>query len=150
MVHELNTFGLQAHAAKASNSPPPENYDAFVIGSPLYGGKWISVAGLYAALMAKPIKKNQLRFFQWGGLSIKHPESGLAQHKEFLKNLIEIAPSLNVVSDAVFTGYFERSNLPWYLKIVDRFAPTPQGDHRDWPKIQIWSRSLVTKFRLTQ
>ena len=150
MVHELNTFGLQAHAAEASNSPPPENYDAFVIGSPLYGGKWISVAGLYAALMAKRIKKNQLRFFQWGGLSIKHPEAGLAQHKEFLKNLIEIAPSLNVVSDAVFTGYFERSNLPWYLKIVDRFAPTPQGDHRDWPKIQIWSRSLVTKFRLTQ
>ena len=67
MVHELNTFGLQAHATEASNSPPPENYDAFVIGSPLYGGKWISVAGLYAALMAKRIKKNQLRFFQWGG-----------------------------------------------------------------------------------
>ena len=150
MVHELNASGLQAHAAEASNSPPPENYDAFVIGAPLYGGKWISAAGLYAALMAGRIKEKPVAFFSMGGLGIKHPEAGLAQHKEFLKNLIEVAPSLNVVSDAVFSGYFERSNLPWYLKIVDRFAPTPQGDHRDWSKIQIWSRSLVTKFRLNQ
>ncbi len=81
-----------------------------------------------------------------GALSIKNPEAGLAEHKEFLKNLCEVAPSLNVVSDEIFTGYFERSNLPWYLTIVDRFAPTPQGDHRDWIKIQKWSKSLVTKF----
>ena len=100
--------------------------------------------------MSGRIKEKPVALFSMGGLGIKHPEAGLAQHKEFLKNLIEVAPSLNVVSDAVFSGYFERSNLPWYLKIVDRFAPTPQGDHRDWSKIQIWSRSLVTKFRLNQ
>ena len=78
MVHELNASGLQAHAAEASNSPPPENYDAFVIGSPLYGGKWIAGAGLYAALMAGRIKGKPVALFSMGGLGIKHPEAGLA------------------------------------------------------------------------
>ena len=146
MVHELNTSGFQAQAAEAGNSPAPENYDAFVIGSPLYGGKWISVAGLFAALMAERMKEKPVALFSMGALSIKNPEAGLAEHKEFLKNLCKVAPSLNVVADEIFTGYFERSNLPWYLKLVDRFAPTPQGDHRDWIKIQKWSKSLVRKF----
>ena len=73
MVHELNASGLQAHAAEASNSPPPENYDAFVIGSPLYGGKWISVAGLYAALMAGRIKEKPVALFSMGGARHKTP-----------------------------------------------------------------------------
>ena len=149
MVNELNISGLHAKAAEAGSLLAPEHYDAFVIGSPLYGGKWISIAGLFAALMAERMKEKPVALFSMGALSIKHPEAGLAEHKEFLKNLREAAPSLNVVADEIFTGYFERSNLPWYLKIVDRFAPTPQGDHRDWAKIQIWSRSLVTKFHPT-
>jgi hypothetical protein len=32
------------------------------------------------------------------------------------------------------------------LRIIDRFAPTPQGDHRDWQAIQSWTKSLVPKF----
>ena len=146
MVNELNISGLHAQAVEAGSLPAPENYDAFVIGSPLYGGKWISIAGLFAALMAERMKEKPVALFSMGALSIKNPEAGLAEHKEFLKNLCEVAPSLNVVSDELFTGHLERSNLPWYLKIVDRFAPTPQGDHRDWVKIQKWSKSLVTKF----
>ena len=103
MVHELNTSGLQAQAAEAGNSPPPENYDAFVIGSPLYGGKWISVAGLFAALMAERMKEKPVALFSMGALSIKNPEAGLAEHKEFLKNLCEVAPSLNVIADEIST-----------------------------------------------
>ena len=48
-----------------------------------------------------------------------------------------------VIIDTNFTGYFERANLPWYLRILDRLVPNSQGDHRDWEAIKSWTKSLV-------
>ncbi len=145
IVHELNSGGLDAQAAEASGSLNPDNYDAFVIGSPLYGSKWLSTAGMCAAVMSEHIEGKPVALFSIGTTGVADPEAGEAEHKEFIGGLTEVAPKLNIVSDAVFNGYFERSNLPWYLRIIDRFAPTPQGDHRDWSAIHAWAKSLVPK-----
>jgi hypothetical protein len=76
-------------------------------------------------------------------MGVKSPSAAQAEHAAFVDNLREVAPKLNVIDDAVFNGYFERANLPWYLRIIDRFASTPEGDHRDWPAIQNWAKSLA-------
>lgn len=146
IVRELNTAGFQAQAAEVSGALVPEDYDAFVIGSPIYGGKWVSAAGIFAAAMADRIGDKPVAFFSVGTLVLKNAEIGFAEHQSFIDDLVEFAPTLNVVASSVFAGYFDRANLPWYLRIIDRFAPTPQGDHREWPKIQEWTRSLVPKF----
>lgn len=146
IAHELNAAGLTAQAAETSSGLVPEDYDAFVIGSPLYGGTWLSNAGVFTAIMAGRMKGKPVALFSVGTLMLKSPERGQAEHAEFIKGLAEVAPNLNVVADAVFSGYFDRSNLPWYLRIIDRFVPTPQGDHRNWPEIQAWAKSLVPKF----
>ena len=149
IAHELNAAGLNAHAAETTSGLVPENYDAFVIGSPLYGGTWLSSAGMFAAMMAERMKGKPVALFSVGTLTLKSPERGQAEHTEFIGVLIEVTRSsvgLNVVADALFPGYFDRSNLPWWLRIIDRFVPTPQGDHRNWPEIQAWAKSLVPKF----
>lgn len=146
IVHELNTAGMDAHAAEATGALNPNDYDAFVIGSPLYGSKWLSAAGMFAAITSDRIDGKPVALFSIGTLGVGDEAAGNAEHEEFIGDLTEVAPKLNIVADAVFTGYFERSNLPWYLRIIDRFAPTPQGDHRDWAAIQAWTKSLVTKF----
>ena len=149
IARELNTAGLNARAAETSSGLVPEDYDAFVIGSPLYGGTWLPSAGMFAAIMAERMEGKPVALFSVGTLMLKSPERGQAEHTEFIGGLVEVARSplgLNVVSDAVFSGYFDRSNLPWWLRIIDRFVPTPQGDHRNWPEIQAWAKSLVPKF----
>ncbi|HIF73362.1 MAG TPA: hypothetical protein EYQ61_12535 [Dehalococcoidia bacterium] len=146
IVHELNASdGIDAQSAEASGSLDPDQFDAFVIGSPLYGGKWISSAGMFAAIMSERMNGKPVALFSIGTTGVMKPEAGDAEHKAFIESLSEVAPSLNVVEDAAFNGYFERANLPWYLRIIDRFAPTPQGDHRDWQAIQTWTKSLVPK-----
>lgn len=146
IVHELNSAGLDAQAAEASSALSPDEYDAFVIGSPLYGGKWMGIAGMFAAITSDRIDGKPVALFSIGTLRVVNEEAGNTEHREFMASLIEVAPNLNVVSDVLFNGYFERDNLPWYLRIVDRFAPTPQGDHRDWSVIQSWAKSLVSEF----
>ena len=146
IVHELNSAdGMDAQAVEASRALDPDQYDAFVIGSPLYGGKWISSAGMFAAMMSERMNGKAVALFSIGTTGVSKPEAGEAEHKAFIEGLCEVAPLLNVVGDAVFNGYFERANLPWYLRIIDRFAPTPQGDHRDWQAINEWAKSLVPK-----
>jgi menaquinone-dependent protoporphyrinogen oxidase len=146
IVHELNTMGMDSHAAEAAGGLNPGDYDAFVIGSPLYGGKWLAAAGMFAAITSEQIDGKPVALFSVGTVAVVDEPAGVTEHKEFIGDLVEVAPKLNVVADAVFTGYFERSNLPWYLRIIDRFAPTPQGDHRDWAAIQSWARSLAEYF----
>ncbi len=77
---------------------------------------------------------------------LKHPGLGQAEHDQFIRRLSEIAPALDVVADALFAGYFDRSNLTWWLRFIDRFVSTPQGDHRNWPEIRSWAKSLVPQF----
>lgn len=146
IVHELISAGLDAQGAEASGELQIDDYDAFVIGSPMYGGKWVPDAALFAALMADRMNGKPVALFSIGTLGVKNPNAARAEHEAFIGGLRKVAPKLNIVGDAAFNGYFERANLPWYLRIVDRFAPTPEGDHRDWAAIQAWTRSLVAEF----
>lgn len=148
IVAELRSEGFDAHAAEATSALNPDDYDAFVIGSPLYGSKWMGAAGMFAAITSERIAGKPVALFSVGTLGVTNAEAGQAEHDAFITNLKAVAPKLNVIDDAVFTGYFERSNLPWYLRIIDRFAPTPQGDHRDWPAIQTWAKSVAAKFSI--
>ena len=143
IVHELNTAGLQALSAEAGSALNPDDFDAFVIGSPMYGGRWMSDAAMFTAIMAERIGDKPVALFSMGTLGVNNTVSGHAEHVAFVERIGVVAPGLNIISDTNFTGYFERANLPWYLRILDRFVPTPQGDHRDWEAIKSWARSLV-------
>ena len=145
MVHELKSAGLDAQGAEATSLLNPDDYDAVVIGSPIYGGKWLAAAGMFAAITSERINGKQVALFSVGNLRLNKPEAGEKEHRDFVDKLAEIAPKLNIVSSTLFSGYFERSNLPWYLRIIDRFAPTPQGYYRYWGSIQSWTTSLVSK-----
>ena len=104
---------------------------------------------MFATIMAERMKGKPVALFSVGTLLLKSPERGRAEHTKFIEGLVEVARSnvaLHVVSDTVFSGYFERANLPWWLRVIDRFVPTPQGDHRNWSEIQAWAKSLVPKF----
>jgi menaquinone-dependent protoporphyrinogen oxidase len=146
IVHELNSAGVEAHGAEATSALNLDDYDAFVIGSPLYSGKWLAAAGMFAAISSERIGGKPVALFSVGTLGLNNRERGELEHQDFIKNLADVAPKLNIISDALFDGYFERSNLPWFLRIVDQFAPTPQGDHRDWKAIQAWTKSLVPMY----
>lgn len=143
MVHELNAAGLQAQSAEAGSALNPDDFDAFVIGSPMYGGTWMSGAAMFTAIMAERIGTKPVALFSIGTLGVKNPNTGHAEHNAFIERIGSVSPGLNIVGDSDFTGYFDRANLPWYLRILDRLVPNPQGDHRDWEAIKSWTRSLV-------
>jgi menaquinone-dependent protoporphyrinogen oxidase len=146
IVHELISAGLDAHGAEASGQLRVDDYDAFVIGSPMYGATWIPEAAVFAAAVADRINGKPVALFSVGTLGVRNPNAAVAEHEAFVDRLLKVAPKLNVVGNAAFNGSFKRSNLPWYLRIADRFAPTPEGDDRDWAAIQAWTRSLVPEF----
>ena len=101
---------------------------------------------MFAAITSERIDGKPVALFSVGTLGVSNWKGAEKEHQDFITGLTEVAPKLNIVSNALFKGYFERSNLPWYLRIVDRFAPTPQGDHRNWQVIKSWTKSLVPKF----
>jgi hypothetical protein len=106
----------------------------------------MSGAAMFKAIMAERIGSKPVALFSMGTLGVNSPDAWFAEHNTFVERIGSVAPGLNIVSDSGFNGYFERANLPWYLRIIDRFVTNPQGDHRDWTEIKRWARSLVPFF----
>ena len=110
IVHELISAGLDAQGAEASGELRVDDYDAFVIGSPMYGARWVSGAALFATLMADRFNGKPVALFSIGTLGVKNPNAAQAEHAAFIEQLREVAPKLNVVGDAAFNGLGESLN----------------------------------------
>lgn len=121
-------------------------YDAVVVGSPSYGRNWLPSAALFVIGNATRLSVMPVALFTTGMLGVKSPKSALQEHERIMATLQELSPGLAPVSTALFHGSFDRSRLPLCLRLLDRLAGTPQGDHRDWEAIQGWAQRVGERF----
>lgn len=121
-------------------------YDAVVVGSPSYGGNWLPGSVLFVVGNAARLSDMPVALFTTGMLGVKNPKSALREHERIVAGLQELAPGVLPVSTALFHGSFNRSRLPLCLRLLDRLAGTPQGDHRDWEAIRGWGQRVGDRF----
>ncbi len=142
----LTESGLDVDVLVAAPQIQVAKYDAVVIGSPAYGRKWLPDAVIFTAGNGERLKRLPVALFTVGMLGVKNPKSALREHEFIVRSLDELVDGLNPVSTALFHGSFDRSNLPFCLRIMDRLAGTPQGDRRNWDAIRGWAGQLGNTF----
>jgi len=140
---ELTAAGLDVDVIEAHPGIDVHKYDAVVVGSPAYGGKWLPDAALFLIVNEQKLAGRPLALFTAGTLGVRKPRSALREHEETVKDLQQLAPDLNVISTALFHGAFSRSVLPLCLRLMDLMAGTPQGDFRDWEAIRGWGQRIA-------
>lgn len=146
IAEELTASGSDVDLLMAGPQIQVAKYDAVVVGSPSYGRKWLPAASVFVVGNRDRLSQLPVALFTVGSLGVKNPKSALREHEAIVSTLRELAPGLNPVSTALFHGSFNRKNLPFWLRILDWMAGTPQGDHRDWDAIRGWARRVGERF----
>jgi menaquinone-dependent protoporphyrinogen oxidase len=129
--------GLSAVAIPAARRPSPLPYDAVLLGSAVYAGRWLEEARQYATLYADALRQRRVWLFS----------SGPVGEPPFPRDQPHDAAPMAALTGArehrVFPGRLERSRLSIGERAVVSAMRAPVGDFRDWAQIAGWAGEIA-------
>lgn len=144
-------------------------FDAYVIGSPIWAGRWLPEAAKFVAehgdaIRTKPhalfvtcmrAAEDKLPLSDKEKAQIARQQSrGVQQetaHEAITKWIAPIAAQLRPVAVGEFAGAMDPATVPFLMRLVLKLmGKTQKVDARDWPAIRAWAASLPGQFGLVE
>lgn len=120
-----------------------EPYRSVIIGSAVLLGRWLPEAASFLKQFEAGLINTPVAYFTVCiTLRDDTPENRRivsAYHQPLLYDYPDIEP----VSIGMFAGALHYDKLTWYQRLYTRFGKLPQGDWRDWQKIEAWAQSVL-------
>jgi menaquinone-dependent protoporphyrinogen oxidase len=117
--------------------PTTEGYDAVVIGSAVYAGRWLSAARDFVADNAASLATSHVWLFSSGPLDEVADEVALPADVD---RLMTLSASLG---HHVFAGRLDRSELSVPERLMVKLVHAPDGDFRDWDDMARWADQIA-------
>ncbi|RFU20439.1 protoporphyrinogen oxidase [Geodermatophilus marinus] len=129
--------GLTAVPATLESRPDPAPYDAVVLGSAVYAGRWLEVAREYVSERAEVLRGRPVWLFSSGPIGPPpHPPD--EPH-----DAVPVAALVRARGHRVFPGRLD----PALLSVGERAMVTamraPVGDVRDWAAVRAWAEQVA-------
>ena len=130
---------LSAVTVPADQRPDPAPFDAVVLGSAVYAGRWLEPAREYAAFHAATLRTRPVWLFS----------SGPIGEPPFPPDEPHDAAPLTTITGArghrVFPGRLDKSRLSVGERAMVTAMRAPLGDFRDWDGIGAWAAEIVAE-----
>lgn len=142
--------GVLRDAGHAVDSAAPEavrgieRYDAVVIGSAVYAGRWLQPARAFVDRHAADLATRPVWTFSSG--PIGDPPTPADESLD----AADIAARLGAQDHRTFPGRLDRSQLGFMERTVTRALQAPEGDFRDLDAIRSWADEIATALRATE
>ena len=133
----LDAAGLEARVIPAHEVTDVETWDAVVLGSAVYAGRWVKDARRLAERHAPALRELPVWAFSSG--PIGDPPEPHEDPPEFAR----ISELVGAVDHRVFTGKLDRSELGLAEKAVVSALGAPDGDFRDWQDVRDWAEGIA-------
>ena len=134
----LSARGLLVDVSPVSEAGDVSGYDAVVLGSGIYLGRWLPPALEFAEGQRDALASRPTWLFS-AGLAGRQPKAD-ASRAVMLAELIEaIGPRAHVL----FGGLFDRAVMDDEERAQLAAVPTPDGDYRDWAEIEAWANAIA-------
>ncbi len=137
IAETLRDMGIDVEVVDPEDVESVAPYDAVVIGSALYMGRWMGPARTLVNRSADALRTRPVWLFSSGpmGRDIVDP----ADAAEGMR-LLELVGGRD---HRVFAGKADKHQLGFGERAVLRMVKDPYGDHRDWPAIRGWAMSIA-------
>ncbi|SOC49879.1 menaquinone-dependent protoporphyrinogen oxidase [Blastococcus aggregatus] len=129
--------GLTTRLAPVEQRPDPVGFDAVVLGSAVYDGRWLEPAVCYA-LEAAPVLHGRSTWLFSSGLA-----AGPARLPQGVADADRLAVEVGARGHRLFAGRLERHVLSAAERAAWHAPLTGAGDFRDWPAIGTWSEQVA-------
>lgn len=133
--------GVSVRLAPVEQRPDPAGFDAVVLGSAVYDGRWLESAVQYALEVDAPLSARPVWLFS----------SGLAANPARATRVADadrLAAALGAAGHGQFPGRLERRVLSATERAAWRGPTTAVGDFRDWAAVRAWSARIAADLAL--
>jgi menaquinone-dependent protoporphyrinogen oxidase len=149
----MRAEGLDVTVEDAALVPDPREFDAYVIGSAAYIGKWEGAATSYVKRYAEIIAAKPCWLFSSGPVGTERVDKKGRSVLQDPNTVTELVPLLHPRGTQVFFGAWDPSvpsaslaeRLVRNIPAIKDLLPT--GDYREWPVIDAWARSVAGEVR---
>ncbi len=138
----LCAAGLQAEVLPVEAAGNLDGYEAVVLGSAVYVGKWMKSAGDFLNKNEKSLAARPVWLFSSGPTGDGDPVALLDGWRlpTELQGVIERIQPRDVV---VLHGNIDRARLNWIEATAVKALKKPFGDFRDWDAVATWAASIA-------
>lgn len=116
--------------------PGLDNYDAFVFGSAVYMGRWMSEARDLVSTSVQLLSKRPVWLFSSGPITDKADPADSADGDQLLA-------TIHAREHKLFAGRLDKDGLGWTERAIVRMVNSPWGDYRPWAEIEAWAESIA-------
>ncbi len=143
---KLRERGLQAEARSVNSRPDPGKYDAVVIGSAAYLGRWMKEAAEFVQQHREALAARPVWLFSSGPLTLQEG-AALDDPSMEPKEIAGFRETIRPRDHRVFFGALDPARLGLAQRALRRLpaarAVLPEGDFRDWQAIEAWTDGIA-------
>ncbi len=119
-------------------------YDAAIIGSAIYNGRWLPEAENFVRFHAATLSRIPVAYFCVCATVREDTPENRAAARSFLDPVLAAVPEVKPVDIGVFAGRVETHGLPVPVRLRMRLTTTlRRGDYRDWAAIRAWATQVA-------
>ena len=144
----LHEAGLPADVLPADRVSDIAAYEAVVLGSAVYIGRWRKEAAKFLKANAKDLAQKPVWLFSSGPTGEGDPAE-LTQGWQFPGALQELADQVQPRDVALFHGSVDVHKMSFIEKWMIKNVKSPTGDFRDWDAISTWAAAIATELQGT-
>jgi len=132
----LHLRGLEADHLAPDEVQDLAAYDAVVLGSGIYAGRWLGNATSFVRRFAAQLNERPVWLFSSG--PVGHPPT--PKDAPAVDSIIEQTSALE---HKVFSGRLDKQDLGLLERTMVNAVRAPEGDYRDWVEIGRWAAEIA-------
>jgi len=136
IAERLRARGLEV-AEQRPNGPPLDDVDAVVIGSAVYGGRWLSPARSFVRAHLSELRRLPVWVFSSG------PVGASPKPEEEPPEGLELAELINARPHRTFVGRLDPATLGLGERTLARLIGASFDDRRDWESIDRFADEIA-------
>jgi menaquinone-dependent protoporphyrinogen oxidase len=117
-------------------------YEAVVVGSSVYFGKWATEAVRFVAHNRTELAERSVWLFSVGPLG-DQPRSDPAE-------IAQLRMWTKAVDHRLFAGALNVSELTFIERVIVKGVKAPAGDFRDWSEIESWGTAIARQLNYSE
>jgi menaquinone-dependent protoporphyrinogen oxidase len=140
----LRDAGLAVQTRPPSDVTSLDDFDAVVLGSAVYAGRWMEEARRFAQRHHEPLRGRPVWLFSSGPIGV--PLAPAEESADALK----LVGELTARGHQTFAGRIDPSALGWVERTITRMVKAPDGDFRDWEAVRSWADDIARALARTE
>lgn len=120
------------------------SYQAVVIGSPIYRGRWMPEAVHFLENNSDVLRQVPVAYFLVCMNLAQPTEEKRADVASYMDRILKTAPEIKPVGFGTFAGALHYDKLSRLNTRILKSKGVPEGDFRDWNAIRAWTRDMVS------